>query len=67
MLQEETQTSSKKIMHGEHVLARLNSVRMLNSPSPTYLLRSSGPLTKSNNKYQINKHIKTIWYFGEEN
>lgn len=40
-------TSSKKSMHGEHVLALLNIVRTANSLSPTYLFKSSGPLIKT--------------------
>jgi len=37
------QTSSKKSIHGAHVLARLNNVRTASSLSPTYLFKSSGP------------------------
>lgn len=39
----ESPTSSKKSMHGEQVLARLNNVRTPSSLSPTNLFKSSGP------------------------
>jgi len=39
----EPQTSSKKIIQGAHVLARLNIVRTSRSLAPTYLFKSSGP------------------------
>jgi hypothetical protein len=40
----EPQTSSKKIVHGKHVLARRqNNVRTASSLSPTCLFKSSGP------------------------
>lgn len=37
--------SSKKITAGAHSLARLNTSLSAFSESPTYLLKSSGPLT----------------------
>ena len=36
---------TKKIMEGDAALAFLKSSRMARSDSPTYLLKSSGPLT----------------------
>lgn len=50
-------TSSKKRMHGAHVLARLNNVLTFSSLSPTYLFKSSGPYIKV---YEQSKNIFKI-------
>ncbi|KAH3673975.1 hypothetical protein OGATHE_001955 [Ogataea polymorpha] len=39
-------SSSKNIIHGTEALARVNTCLTARSDSPTYLLRSSGPLTE---------------------
>lgn len=61
---EKRSTSSKKIMHGVHVLAQLNISRTEVSVSPTCLFSSSGPLIFT--KTRTNKLSARV-YSGRRN